>query len=85
MDKPDPMAGKWRSQNKWNNENRRKRRAQAILRTAIRKGQIVRGACEVCGSFRVDGHHDDYALPLVVRWFCRRHTSDGPAQRLFPG
>ena len=65
--------GKWHAQNRWNRGNRAKRRAQAILRAALRKGEVTRGCCEVCGSLRVDGHHDDYSLPLQVTWLCRRH------------
>lgn len=39
----------------------------------IKMGRMVRGRCEVCGADRVDGHHDDYAKPLEVRWLCRGH------------
>jgi len=62
-------------QNKWNNANRHKLRAHAAVRVALRQGTLKRGRCEVCGSFRVDAHHDSY-LPedwLRVRWRCRRH------------
>jgi hypothetical protein len=38
----------------------------------MRDGTLKRGACELCGSFVVDAHHDDYSKPLTVRWFCRR-------------
>ena len=39
---------------------------------AIKNGKLVPGPCELCGSTRfVDGHHDDYAKPLDVRWLCR--------------
>ena len=40
---------------------------------AIRRGELVRQPCEVCGSEPADAHHADYSEPLVVRWFCRRH------------
>lgn len=61
------------SQAKWNNSNRHKLRAHAALRVALRRGEIKRGRCAVCGSFRVDGHHPDYSKPLEVVWLCRKH------------
>src|SRR5262245_42990344 len=48
-----------------------RRQAGKILNDAIKRGDIVRKPCEVCGSTqRVDGHHDDYQKPLEVRWLC---------------
>lgn len=58
---------------KWNHAHMDARRAHGILAAALRKGTVKRGTCEECGSFRVDGHHDDYSKPLEVRWLCRRH------------
>lgn len=68
-DQPD----KWRSQKRWNNTNREARRAHDQVAQALRRGDLKRGKCEVCGSLRVEGHHDDYSKPLVVRWLCRKH------------
>lgn len=50
-----------------------KRRAQNAAYKAIRNGRLVREPCEVCGSEKVEAHHDDYSRPLDVRWFCRGH------------
>jgi hypothetical protein len=61
------------AQHRWNSRSRDKLEAHAIVRVALRKGSLRRGRCEVCGSYRVDAHHDDYTQPLVVRWLCRRH------------
>lgn len=58
---------------KWAEANRQKLKAQAMVRAAIRSKRLKRGTCEVCGSFRVDAHHDRYDEPLNVRWLCRRH------------
>lgn len=60
-------------QHKWNNANQMKLRAHAAVRQALRNKTLARGRCEVCGSFRVDAHHDDYDRPLDVHWLCRRH------------
>lgn len=50
-----------------------RRKAQDALHQAVRSGKIKRpGACEACGvACRPEGHHADYAEPLVVVWLCR--------------
>jgi hypothetical protein len=50
-----------------------KRLAQAALHRALRLGLMVKlEFCEECSNTkRVEGHHDDYAKPLDVRWLCR--------------
>lgn len=50
-----------------------KHAAHLALTAAIRRGELVRGPCEVCGDPMTDGHHDDYSKPLDVRWLCRTH------------
>lgn len=51
-----------------------KRDARLALNNAIRRGEIQRQPCEVCGTeLRVHGHHDDYTKPLDVRWLCVAH------------
>ena len=51
-----------------------KRRAHEAVRQALLKGVLVKQPCAECGAtHNVDGHHPDYAQPLVVTWLCRRH------------
>jgi hypothetical protein len=57
-------------------EQLRKARARSLAKHALRRGILVRQPCEVCGSKRVEKHHDDYDQPLSVRWFCFRHHRD---------
>lgn len=58
-------------------EDRRRASARSTLNVAISRGKIRRGSCEVCGTLRdVEGHHEDYDFPLVVRWLCREHHRD---------
>jgi hypothetical protein len=38
-----------------------------------RRGELIAGLCEVCGSPHTDAHHQDYSKPLEVRWLCCRH------------
>lgn len=47
--------------------------ARAAVAIAKAGGRLLTGRCEVCGSTRVEAHHEDYAKPLEVRWFCRKH------------
>ena len=59
-----------------------KARANDILERALLKGVLVRrGSCEQCGMVSgttkrgqatIQAHHDDYNLPLSVRWLCQR-------------
>lgn len=46
---------------------------QAVYRAKQRGDLVPAAACEVCGTTdrRLDAHHDDYSLPLDVRWVCR--------------
>jgi len=54
----------------------KKRRAHNLVYNAIRRGELHRGPCEVCGAEKVVGHHDDYDRPLEVRWLCERHHKE---------
>jgi hypothetical protein len=49
------------------------RPTQQITSRAIRRGELVRQPCEVCGNPRSHAHHDDYSKPLEVRWLCAGH------------
>lgn len=48
-------------------------KVKAPRKSALADGRLTRGPCEVCGDPKSNGHHDDYAKPLVVRWLCSRH------------
>ena len=63
-----------RSHKKWIEANEEKRAAHILLNNAIRDGRAVKPeACGDCGKTdcRIEGHHDDYAKPLEVKWLCR--------------
>ena len=53
-------------------ENALKNRARILCKTAIESGKLVRQPCEKCGEARTDAHHDDYTMPLNVRWLCKK-------------
>lgn len=65
----------WRAQNPLNAT------AHKLTTRAIRSGELVPQPCEVCGTLKVEAHHDDYSKPLSVRWLCRPHHMQHHAQK----
>jgi len=54
--------------------NPNKSKAHAKVAREIRKGNLFKNPCEECGSEEhVHAHHDDYAIPLNIRWLCAAH------------
>ena len=53
-----------------------RRRARRAVENALRTGVLRRTGCEVCGDPKTDAHHEDYSLPLHVRWLCIEHHWD---------
>lgn len=49
-----------------------RKRAYIIVQSALQRGDLTRGRCEVCEK-PGEAHHDDYAQPLNIRWLCRSH------------
>lgn len=70
---------------------RKERLVRREAREAMRRGDIERQPCEVCGDPDTEMHHDDYDKPLEVRHLCRPHHMElhdklwlakrGPAKR----
>lgn len=60
-----------------------KRSAHTTLSNAIRDGNIVRADRCACGFVGpLEGHHDDYARPLDIRWLCAPcHVAHHKAER----
>lgn len=54
----------------WRKANPVAVRAHRAVAKALRTGQLVRGACAVCGGRPTHAHHNDYARPLEVTWLC---------------
>ena len=65
-------------------KNPEKVRARWVIKSAVRRGKIEKPRdCEVCGASRpLQGHHRDYASPLVVVWLCS--SCHGLEHRRFP-
>lgn len=51
-------------------------KAHKAVETAVRRGDLLKQPCEVCGSDNSMAHHDDYAKPLEVRWLCQVHHKE---------
>lgn len=50
-----------------------KNKARAKVLQAIKRGDLVRLPCEVCGLDASEAHHVDYRKPLEVSWLCFVH------------
>jgi hypothetical protein len=59
----------------WRRKHPARYQAHLAVQQALNRGDLVKGACEVCGTNegRIDAHHDRYDRPLAVRWLCRMH------------
>ena len=58
---------------RWRAAHPEKRAAHQSVQTALRRGDIERKACAVCGATKAHAHHDDYSRPLDVTWLCHTH------------
>jgi hypothetical protein len=77
MGKPGAMGKMADFVRKWRKANPEKKRAHDAVERALRRGELVRGPCEVKGcQNRSEAHHDDYSQPLQVRWLCRAHHKE---------
>ena len=68
-------------QHRWNKAHPLALLAHQTVRSALKRGLIRRGPCEVCGSSDTEAHHGDYWQPLKVRWLCRLHHRQHHAQQ----
>ena len=51
-----------------------KYKAHGMVSRAVRAGYLAAQPCEICGTTELlHAHHDDYSLPLNVRWLCAAH------------
>ena len=53
-----------------------KKAANNAVQVAVRKGELTKEPCEVCGDPKSQGHHEDYAKPLEVVWLCHTHHAE---------
>jgi len=56
--------------------NPKKTAAHSKVARALRSGDISKMPCEKCGGLNVHAHHDDYSIPLNIRWLCDNHHNE---------
>ena len=64
-----------KARSKWTESNQIKRIASTIVGNAVRDERLLKPkVCSECGGSnkRLEGHHDDYAYPMSVRWLCSK-------------
>jgi len=87
VEKRKQIAVKWKNDPKlkkllnergavWRQKNAIKRAAHLLVQYAVRKGDLLKLPCELCGKKKVEAHHDDYTKPLDVRWLCKQHHAE---------
>lgn len=47
--------------------------ARAYSKEYVKRGLIIKKPCIVCGDKNSEIHHPDYAKPLEIIWYCRKH------------
>lgn len=60
----------------WSGRYPKRSGAVDAVQIAVRKGQLVRRPCEVCGDPDAQAHHHDYDRPLDVSWRCQNHHKE---------
>ena len=59
---------------KWKRDNKEKENAHKKVARAIKVGKLVKPTvCSICPSTeKIEGHHDDYDYPFIIRWLCQK-------------
>lgn len=59
--------------NVYKNKYPEKYKSRRITRNAIKRGDLIRLPCEVCGIKKTEAHHKDYKKPFDIQWLCPKH------------
>lgn len=68
---PERIAATLATVRAWRDQDKRRSTAHSAVANALRKGLLLRAACERCGSEKSVAHHDDYDKPLDIMWLCQ--------------
>jgi ribosomal protein S27AE len=61
-------------------EQRRRTRCRAYTNVLVSRGKLKKKPCVVCGTEKVEAHHQDYSNPRLVVWKCRLHRNQPEEQ-----
>jgi hypothetical protein len=61
---------------KWRKEDSRRMQCHNAVARSIRKGELLRLNCCICGSEKSVAHHESYDRPLDVVWYCQVHHKE---------
>jgi hypothetical protein len=70
---------------KWRKEDKRRSNSHNAVARALKKGEIVKMNCIVCGSEKSMAHHESYDRPLDVVWYCQIHHKERHKQMAILG
>lgn len=74
--KRDRTAERRRQRQEAGKRHRQKHPDRAAARTAVsnavKRGDLIRQPCQLCGATKSQAHHRDYSRPLDVEWMCFR-------------
>src|SRR5574343_1998369 len=78
---PDGSYNHYRYKARKRLKHREMIKAHKKVAYAVKTGKRVRQPCQVCGELKVQAHHEDYAKPLDVQWYCAPHHREKDAER----
>lgn len=64
----------WRKTHDPSERTKMQAKATNRLHVQMKAYGLEPSPCELCGATEnIEGHHEDYDLPMVVRWLCHSH------------
>jgi hypothetical protein len=57
----------------WRSEDSRRSACHSAVARAVRRGDLLKQPCCICGSLASVAHHESYDKPLDVMWLCTVH------------
>ena len=70
---------------RWRAEDKRRSTAHNKVAYAIKKGDIKKKPCSICGDTNSLAHHESYDRPLDVIWLCQIHHKERHKQLVLLG